>query len=497
MAYSTCVFQHVPKTAGTSLASLFRQKFGEQAAIGCERDENLLLLTDEEVSAASCIYGHLATRTIRRRLTGATITTCLRDPVDRVLSQYFDWRNKHATAVETDRYSRPRLVCDTKADPYDDLLRCLYSEELPTYGEIRDLMCWQLADHYRDRRLSPAQALQAAKRWLDGMAAIGTADMMDSYLAELSRILGPLPPLAVRLNANPDRPDRQAVPPSILAAIRAVNQLDLELFDHALERLHAAPAPRTIHAPAGPTRVHNGPKPRELTILEDHRYRAITGWMLPASFATLTGLIENQVETEGPECLIEFRPLFGQHLVGLGWLMPANTQVVGVDMVDDDPIHPSSAGSEAAIRRHLAIFFPPDRTLLLPSAQERAEVLAGRRSLPPVRAGLISRPYDADQVVQELDWLEPRLTPDGFVVLFDVHNHGWPQVGEGLYRFLSAPRPAADPLVPFLISGQMVLLCRRSGSFTHREFIKGYCRAKAIYPELAQASIAGHPCLRA
>src|SRR4051794_8023178 len=77
------VFIHVPKTAGTTFTALLRENFPDGVAVaGADRLE---VSADKQVLVANVPFG------LRHRLpAGTRYVTFVRDPVERMLSQYYD-----------------------------------------------------------------------------------------------------------------------------------------------------------------------------------------------------------------------------------------------------------------------------------------------------------------------------------------------------------------------------------------------------------------------
>lgn len=489
---TTIVFQHIPKTGGTSIVKGMQQAFGS-AALSCASDSDLVVWDASELAQYSLVFGHVSTRSIEHCLPNADVLLCVREPVERVLSQYFDWRMKHAREVELDKASRYRAIVDTSLDFYDDLLRCLDDYALPTYSELRDRQAWQLGDHAFDRTKSNAEILNCAKTTIERAFIVGLHEKMEVFLATVAHSCGlgiPLP--SYRLNVTEGRPRAVDIPASVRKAIERVNTLDLALYDFVrtlLERTeaHDARSSRTLVAPPRSAEPTNA-KWRRPAILEDRDYRGIAGWVPDGIVEILACLFRHQRFAAPDSALLEFRPFHGQYLVALGSLLPPTAAIIGVDTSEDRAAYPDSVGCHQACVAAVQRFFGAERAKVFarkPAGKEELMKTLGAG----VRMGVISRAFSALDVMEELEWLDRFLTPDGFVLVNDFLNPSWIQVNDGAMRYIGKQR---GQLVPFMLCYGHLLLCRPDMSFYFRE------RARGIphFYGCALLDIAGFECVK-
>ena len=474
------VFQHLPKTGGTSIAKWLQQAL-RLAALSCADDADLVVRDAADFAKYQFIFGHVSTRSIRYCLPNADVFLCVRDPVERVLSQYFDWRSKHNGDVELDKSSRYRAIVNTSVDIYDDLLRCLGDYSLATYSELRDRQVWQLGDHAVDRTKNRSEILKCAQKAVEDALMVGLYEGMGAFHASIASSYGLEPPASsYRLNVTEGRPRAADIPASVRNAIEQVNTLDLALYDfvHTLverregaDRVARKPEPGTTGAVSSEVARESAttewPPP---SILQNSDYRAIKGWVPDGVVEILARLFRHQRLSAPDSVLLEFRPFHGQWLVALGSLLPATTPIFGIDTSEDRADYPDSLGCHRACVAALGQFFGTERTEILPRKPVESEQKLARAVERGIRMGIISRPFSAANVIEDLEWLDRYVTPDGFVLVTDFLNPDWVHVNEGVMRYIGSRR---GQLVPFMLCYGHLFLCRPGMAFHFRERARG------------------------
>jgi hypothetical protein len=244
------VLVHIPKTAGTSLASILHHHYrdGFRGGAGTPPDTpaarmppNVLSRPDEVESQLRSLEGVRAlaahiTFGLADRLPGdARYVTILRDPVERTLSHYFYLVAPPSKAGSTVAAGLG-LVPPWLPAPSPELTldECL-TERGYIPDNLQTRMLCGLASPYEPL---PADALERAKRNLrERFAFVGTTERFDELLALMNLQLG-WPTVAYkRARSNPTRP---AVDADLVRIAGERNALDRELHAYADELLDDA-----------------------------------------------------------------------------------------------------------------------------------------------------------------------------------------------------------------------------------------------------------------
>lgn len=184
---------HVPKTAGSSFGSLLGRAFG--SSLVRNYDDHRLVIN----GSTRCIIGHHYASSLLRIDPKIRMVMWFRDPVERVVSEYFHWRRNPAThplgGDDLLSFARRRAIVNTHR-------RCLDGVPL----ERIDCVC--ITENFR-------ASLELFCRW----SQVGLAE---------------LPPD----NTNPDKVvgSRYELSDSLREQLARVNRADLELYERAKER---------------------------------------------------------------------------------------------------------------------------------------------------------------------------------------------------------------------------------------------------------------------
>jgi hypothetical protein len=242
------IFLHVPKTAGSTLRGLLARQFppgavwAPEAAQGpheraylkylrgeaprprppAPRDPNrryveqLAALPEDRLRSLGLLMGHFWFGLHEALPMPSTYVVMMRDPVARVLSHYAHRRAHHGYEGSLEDYTH----------------------------EARD---WEL-DNGQTRRLAGAggggdprfapmtdATLERAKANLESHAAVvGTTERFDEFLVLCKEAFGWRRLAYAPRNVSAGRPREQDLAAGLLAAIRARNEADLELYRHAV-----------------------------------------------------------------------------------------------------------------------------------------------------------------------------------------------------------------------------------------------------------------------
>lgn len=155
--------------------------------------------------------------------------TMLRNPVHRVVSQYYFWRN-HVPATP---HLRHVYLAQTLS-----LEEFILSREEKALQGNENVQTWLLADDFRVRyrRVTPGDALEVARGHLaEQCAFVGIFEEYTTSIERLCQLLGvPLPSSIPAL--NPAGPQLlETIHPRVINAIRELNTLDHELYEYGKE----------------------------------------------------------------------------------------------------------------------------------------------------------------------------------------------------------------------------------------------------------------------
>jgi hypothetical protein len=256
------VFEHIPKTAGTTLRQVLRRRYGSRLAVHFSvaqprrRAAELAALIEAGRPPRALIstvgYG------LHERLPGSlryAHFTLLRDPIQRTISNYYYSLQIGEVQEGTS------LVAFCSADP-DTVVAARATNKQTAFLASRNwnyqtaflsgLRAQQLLD---GRPFDPADydeaLLERAKRNLDAFVVPGLVERFDETLLLLGHTLGwPLRTLRfVQKNRGRRRPKRLDLSAEERDALAAANALDLELYRHAAERFERLLAERLPDLP--------------------------------------------------------------------------------------------------------------------------------------------------------------------------------------------------------------------------------------------------------
>jgi hypothetical protein len=247
--HDVLVFEHIPKTAGTTLRQVLRRRYGDgllthfKVSDPQSRLDNLAALIRSGRPPRALIstvgYG------LQERLPGDlryAHFTLLRNPVQRTISNYYyslQIGEVHEGVTLLEFCSGdPAVVDATRATNRQTAFLASRNWNYQT-GFLSGLRAAQLLD---GRPFNPADydeaLLERAKHNLDAFVVPGLVERFDETLLLLGHTLGwPLRTLRfVKTNKGTRRPKRLALSAEEEAALQAANVLDLALYRYAEER---------------------------------------------------------------------------------------------------------------------------------------------------------------------------------------------------------------------------------------------------------------------
>jgi hypothetical protein len=222
----TVIFLHLPKTAGTTLHTIINRQYSREAIHSFGPDAvaavaALQTMPEAERAKIRLLQGHMPFGLHTYLLQPTAYFTMLRDPVDRVMSEYYYARNIPAhylyPFIVEQNLSLPQAIEARVHVMLNDAQTRLLSGvwgEVP-FGEMT-------ADH-----------LEQAKRNLAQCTVVGLTERFDESLLLLQRAFGWQDIHYQRANVTQGRPPKENLAPADLAIIRQAQPLDRALHEYA------------------------------------------------------------------------------------------------------------------------------------------------------------------------------------------------------------------------------------------------------------------------
>jgi sulfotransferase famil protein len=240
------VFLHVPKTAGTSLSSLFRAQFGKSAVFKLRNWQPDAHEAGEKEMRASIAALHAlpVERRAGVRLAKGPLHygfapalpgryfTLLRDPVKRVLSLYFQIRKPGS------KHLPPEIMEQALKMSLREFIESGISLETDN-DQTRRIAGVRSPG---DLAVTAATLDRAARVLRHEYAAVGLTERFDESMLLFKRVFGWRTPFYERQNLNHQPADAACVSKADLALIAERNQFDIQLYQFARERFDEAVA---------------------------------------------------------------------------------------------------------------------------------------------------------------------------------------------------------------------------------------------------------------
>ncbi|MFY7950934.1 MAG: hypothetical protein ACOVT5_00375 [Armatimonadaceae bacterium] len=257
-------FDHVAKTAGTSVVSVLRSAYARQEMFPVHHCDKMVGWPRDSVAGYRCYHGHLGT--LVPTLLGRDIptVTLLRDPFEQTISLFRHALRHHYRDEKGWSQSRLQWVLRWTF-PYavhhltQPANRAFHNYQTRSLGVLLDFERLGKPGGSMNEQFSVPdsalpEALERAKRRLDSMVLVGTVEEIDTFVVRLCALLGVEPPARTpSLNTDPGRDIRRThresckLPAYLVRRIDRLTRFDQELYAHARalagEHGHPQPAP--------------------------------------------------------------------------------------------------------------------------------------------------------------------------------------------------------------------------------------------------------------
>ena len=222
-------FMHIGKVGGHSISLELLKSFALSDAYNAS-PEQFDVVSPEDLLAKRLIIGHYSYRHTQKLPNGRFLFSLVRNPVDRVISNYWYLRTFGGQPTSTSA----NMLTLAKSHHLDSFIRL---DDLQVRQVVENHQCNFFADDWRSAERSSQSLLDLAISHLDEFDFIGLHERYDDSMQILSAMLGWLPwPSDNKLNVTTERQSTADLAPATLEHLRKLNRLDIALYEEIERR---------------------------------------------------------------------------------------------------------------------------------------------------------------------------------------------------------------------------------------------------------------------
>jgi hypothetical protein len=243
------IFLHIAKTAGSTLHAIIERQFAPEVTHNLKRIrpprsiQEFFNLPESERRRIRLLKGHMPYGLHKYLSVPATYLTMLRDPVDRVISQYYFTLRMPGISLYEEITSKHMSLADfalkrASLGVVNDQTILLSGVEKVNTALLSGV---EMPSFAGNEEVASEDTLRIAIQNLENhFAVVGLSERFDESVLLLKREFGWKNIFYVKRNVTKDRPTKQQVPREVIELIEKQNFLDVQLYEYARQRFEEA-----------------------------------------------------------------------------------------------------------------------------------------------------------------------------------------------------------------------------------------------------------------